>query len=187
MSPEYLIEAYLLLQDAPQSEKTLRQLVQPALSSDKLTDILESLQQRWQGRALLLVNTAEGWRFQLADNAHQTLAQALTDTRAPRYSRAVMETLAIIAYQQPVTRGDIENIRGVSVSQNVMQTLQERGWIEIIGQRDTIGKPALWATTAAFLSDFQLKHLNELPPLTELGELTLPENLAKVSDLDSET
>ena len=86
-----------------------------------------------------------------------------------------METLAIIAYQQPVTRGDIENIRGVSVSQNVMQTLQERGWIEIIGQRDSIGKPSLWATTEQFLSDLQLSSLAELPPLTELGELILPE------------
>ena len=86
-----------------------------------------------------------------------------------------METLAIIAYQQPVTRGDIENIRGVSVSQNVMQTLQERGWIEIIGQRDSIGKPALWATTNQFLSDLQLTSLADLPPLTELGELILPE------------
>ena len=86
-----------------------------------------------------------------------------------------METLAIIAYQQPVTRGDIENIRGVTVSQNVMQTLQERGWIEIIGQRDSIGKPSLWATTDQFLSDLQLTSLAELPPLTELGELILPE------------
>ena len=86
-----------------------------------------------------------------------------------------METLAIIAYQQPVTRGDIEAIRGVAVSQNVMQTLQERGWIEVIGQRDSIGRPSLWATTTAFLSDLRLGSLEELPPLTELGELLLPE------------
>jgi len=86
-----------------------------------------------------------------------------------------METLAIIAYQQPVTRGDIENIRGVAVSQNIMQTLQDRGWIEVIGHRDSIGRPALWATTPAFLSDLQLGTLEQLPPLTELGELVLPE------------
>ena len=86
-----------------------------------------------------------------------------------------METLAIIAYQQPVTRGDIEAIRGVAVSQNIMQTLQERGWIEVIGQRDSIGKPSLWATTAAFLSDLQLSSLADLPPLTDLGALVLPD------------
>ena len=86
-----------------------------------------------------------------------------------------METLAIIAYQQPVTRGDIEGIRGVAVSQNVMQTLQDRGWIEVIGHRDSVGRPALWATTETFLSDLQLDSLEELPPLTELGELVLPD------------
>ena len=88
-----------------------------------------------------------------------------------------METLAIIVYQQPVTRGDIESIRGVTVSTNVMQTLQDRGWIEAIGHRDSIGRPALWATTETFLSDLQLSDLTELPPLTELGELVLPELL----------
>lgn len=176
MNPEHLIEAYLLLQDCAQSEKKLRQLCSPELSSDKLMDILDALQKRWENRGLILVNTVSGWRFQVSKEAHQTLADALNESRMPRYSRAVMETLAIIAYRQPVTRGDIENIRGVSVSHNVMQTLQERGWIEIAGHRDSIGKPALWATTDAFLSDLQLKSLNDLPALTELGELMLPEN-----------
>lgn len=176
MNPEHLIEAYLLLQDCAQSEKKLRQLCSPELSSDKLMDILDALQKRWENRGLILVNTVSGWRFQVSKEAHQTLADALNESRMPRYSRAVMETLAIIAYRQPVTRGDIENIRGVSVSHNVMQTLQERGWIEIVGHRDSIGKPALWATTDAFLSDLQLKSLNDLPALTELGELMLPEN-----------
>ena len=100
---------------------------------------------------------------------------SLQEQRAPRYSRAVMETLAIIAYQQPVTRGDIEGIRGVAVSQNVMQTLQDRGWIEVIGHRDSVGRPALWATTPTFLSDLRLDSLEDLPPLTELGELVLPD------------
>ncbi len=174
MIPEALIEAALLTQTEPLSEKTMRELCTPPLSPDKLIDVLGSLKARWQNRALALVHSAEGWRFQIAPEAYPQLA-SLNDTRAPRYSRAVMETLAIIAYQQPVTRGDIENIRGVTVSQNVMQTLQERGWIEIIGQRDSIGKPALWATTEQFLSDLQLASLAELPPLTELGELILPE------------
>ena len=99
----------------------------------------------------------------------------MEEQRTPRYSRAVMETLAIIAYRQPVTRGDIEAIRGVAVSQNVMQTLQERGWIESVGKRDTIGRPSLWATTKTFLTDLQIDTLESLPPLAELGELVLPE------------
>ena len=120
------------------------------------------------------MHTHEGWRFQIAQSAFERLG-SLQEQRTPRYSRAVMETLAIIAYQQPVTRGDIEGIRGVTVSQNVMQTLQDRGWIEIIGHRDSVGRPALWATTDVFLSDLQLESLEELPPLTALGELVLPD------------
>ena len=174
LSAESLIEAALLLQTEPISERRMRELCQPPLSQDKLVDVLANLKTRWQNRALQLVCTAEGWRFQLAAEAFEPLG-SLHEQRTPRYSRAVIETLAIIAYQQPVTRGDIEAIRGVAVSQNIMQTLQERGWIEVIGHRDSIGRPALWATTPAFLSDLQLETLEQLPPLTELGELVLPE------------
>ena len=152
----------------------MRALCEPPLSADKLEDVLEALQQRWQGRALQLVRTHEGWRFQVASAAFERLG-SLEEQRTPRYSRAVMETLAIIAYRQPVTRGDIEAIRGVAVSQNVMQTLQERGWIESVGKRDTIGRPSLWATTKTFLTDLQIDTLESLPPLAELGELVLPE------------
>ena len=176
LPPDALIEAALLTQPEPLGEKTLRQLCDPPLSQDKLIDVLGSLKARWHGRALQLAHTAEGWRFQTVPAAFERLG-ALQETRSPRYSRAVMETLAIIAYQQPVTRGDIEAIRGVAVSQNIMQTLQERGWIEVIGQRDSIGKPSLWATTAAFLSDLQLGSLADLPPLTDLGALVLPDML----------
>lgn len=176
LSPDSLIEAALLTQAEPLSEKALCVLCQPPLSRDKLIDVLEQLQQRWQHRALQLVHTHDGWRFQVVHTAFERLG-SLQEQRAPRYSRAVMETLAIIAYQQPVTRGEIEHIRGVTVSQNVMQTLQDRGWIEVIGHRDSIGRPALWATTSAFLSDLQLNSLEELPPLTELGELVLPDLL----------
>ena len=176
LSAESLIEAALLLQAEPISERRMRELCQPPLSQDKLVDVLANLKTRWQNRALQLVCTAEGWRFQLAAEAFEPLG-SLHEQRTPRYSRAVMETLAIIAYQQPVTRGDIEAIRGVAVSQNIMQTLQERGWIEVIGQRDSIGKPSLWATTAAFLSDLQLNSLADLPPLTDLGALVLPDML----------
>ncbi|VEE07028.1 SMC-Scp complex subunit ScpB [Neisseria animalis] len=176
LPPDALIEAALLTQIEPLSEKAMRELCVPPLSQDKLIDVLTQLKLRWQNRALDLVHTHEGWRFQIAQAAFERLG-SLQEQRAPRYSRAVMETLAIIAYQQPVTRSDIEGIRGVSVSQNVMQTLQDRGWIEVIGHRDAIGRPALWATTAAFLSDLRLDSLEELPPLTELGELVLPELL----------
>ena len=176
LSAESLIEAALLLQAEPISERRMRELCQPPLSQDKLVDVLANLKTRWQNRALQLVCTAEGWRFQLGAEAFEPLG-SLHEQRTPRYSRAVMETLAIIAYQQPVTRGDIEAIRGVAVSQNIMQTLQERGWIEVIGQRDSIGKPSLWATTAAFLSDLQLGSLADLPPLTDLGALVLPDML----------
>lgn len=174
LSAESLIEAALLLQSEPISERRMRELCQPPLSQDKLVDVLANLKTRWQNRALQLVCTAEGWRFQLAAEAFEPLG-SLHEQRTPRYSRAVMETLAIIAYQQPVTRGDIEAIRGVAVSQNIMQTLQERGWIEVIGQRDSIGQPSLWATTVAFLSDLQLGSLADLPPLTDLGALVLPD------------
>ena len=174
LSPESLIEAALLTQSEPLPERRLRALCEPPLSADKLEDVLETLQQRWQGRALQLVRTHEGWRFQVASAAFERLG-SLEEQRTPRYSRAVMETLAIIAYRQPVTRGDIEAIRGVAVSQNVMQTLQERGWIESVGKRDTIGRPSLWATTKTFLTDLQIDTLESLPPLAELGELVLPE------------
>ena len=174
LSPESLIEAALLTQPEPLPERRLRALCEPPLSADKLEDVLEALQQRWQGRALQLVRTHEGWRFQVASAAFERLG-SLEEQRTPRYSRAVMETLAIIAYRQPVTRGDIEAIRGVAVSQNVMQTLQERGWIESGGKRDTIGRPSLWATTKTFLTDLQIDTLESLPPLAELGELVLPE------------
>ncbi len=185
LSPDALIEAALLTQTEPLSEKMMRELCVPPLSADKLIDVLANLKSRWHGRALQLVHTHEGWRFQIAQTAFERLG-SLQEQRSPRYSRAVMETLAIIAYQQPVTRGDIEAIRGVSVSQNVIQTLQDRGWIEIIGHRDTVGRPALWATTDIFLSDLQLGDLSELPPLTELGELVLPDLIEPAADATDE-
>ena len=167
LAPDALIEAALLTQIEPLSERAMRELCVPPLSPDKLIDVLSTLKARWHNRALQLVHTHEGWRFQID-------------------ARAVMETLAIIAYQQPVTRGDIEGIRGVAVSGNVMQTLQDRGWIEAIGHRDSIGRPALWATTEAFLTDLQLSDLTELPPLTELGELVLPDLMEMPSEAEEE-
>ena len=135
LSADALIEAALLTQAEPLSERALRQLFDPPLSADKLIDVLATLQVRWQGRALQLLQTAEGWRFQLVQAAFAELAQ-LHEHKAPRYSRAVLETLAIIAYQQPVTRGDIEAIRGVQVSTPVMPTFADRGWLEVSGRSD---------------------------------------------------
>ena len=185
LAPDALIEAALMTQIEPLSERAMRELCVPPLSADKLIDVLSTLKARWHNRALQLVHTHEGWRFQIDARAFERLG-SLQEQRAPRYSRAVMETLAIIAYQQPVTRGDIEGIRGVAVSSNVMQTLQDRGWIEAIGHRDSIGRPALWATTEAFLTDLQLGDLTELPPLTELGELVLPDLMEMPSEAEEE-
>ncbi len=173
-----LIEAAILTSHEPLSEKALSHLFEPALSYDLLGDLIASLQQRWQDRALILCHTTGGWQFQLKPQAFGEINR-LNPEKPPRYSRAVMETLAIIAYQQPVTRGDIEAIREVSVSSAVMQTLMERGWIETIGQKDVIGRPALWATTNQFLRALNLTSLTELPPLAELGQLVIPDEVAE--------
>lgn len=174
LPPDALIETALLTQNTPLDEKTLCRLCNPPLSHSRLIDLLAQLKTRWQQRGLSLQHSPEGWRFQIVPEAYAALG-SLNEQRSPRYSRAVMETLAIIAYQQPLTRSDIEAVRGVSVSQHIIQTLQERGWIETVGHRDSIGRPALWATTAAFLGDLGLESLEELPPLTELGNLILPD------------
>lgn len=173
-SVEMLLEAALLTSEEALSVKQLGALFEPPLSPDVLFEQLERLQSRWQNRGLTLCLTAQGWRFQVSAAVFASLNRCHL-ARAPKYSRAVMEILAIIAYQQPVTRSDIESIRGVAVSSAVMQTLSERGWIEVIGQKDVIGRPALWATTPQFLVDLNLEQLADLPPLTELGELVLPE------------
>lgn len=172
---EALIEAALLTSSEPLSKTALQRLCK-GVSEEVLYNCLKSLKKRWQNRALQLVSTQDGWRFQVLSQAFEQLS-CINEQRTPRYSRAVMETLAVIAYRQPVTRSEIEAIRGVSVSQNVLQILLSRRWIEVVGHRDSIGKPALWATTEVFLADFQLADLNQLPPLAELGELLVPEML----------
>lgn len=184
-SVDALLEAVLLTSEEALSIKQLGAIFEPPLPPDAILDQLELLQSRWQNRALVLCQTAQGWRFQVVAEAFATLNR-LNPEKPPRYSRAVMETLAIIAYQQPVTRGDIEGIRGVAVSSAVMQTLSERGWIETIGHKDVIGRPALWATTAQFLADLNLDQLANLPPLTELGELILSEPNLPAADQAAE-
>jgi segregation and condensation protein B len=132
--------------------------------------VLEELRTDWQGRGVELVNVASGWRF-CTRPEYQKFLDRLNPQKPPRYSRAVMETLAIIAYRQPVTRGDIEDIRGVTVSSNIIKTLETRGWIDVVGYREVPGRPALYATTRLFLDDLNLQSLEELPPLEELGSL----------------
>ena len=129
--------------------------------------LLDELRCDWNDRGVELALLASGWRFQTRPE-FQPFIDRLKIERAPRYSRAVMETLAIIAYRQPVTRGDIEDIRGVTVSPNVIRSLESRGWIDAVGHRDTPGRPALYATTRMFLDDLGLRSLSELPPLTEI-------------------
>jgi segregation and condensation protein B len=135
--------------------------------------LLDELKSDWSNRTLDLVQVASGWRFQ-AKPEYATILARLAPEKPPRYSRAVMETLAIIAYKQPVTRGDIEDIRGVAVNQAVVRTLLERGWIDVVGHREVPGRPSLFATTKMFLDDLNVRSLQELPPIETLAQQEFP-------------
>jgi segregation and condensation protein B len=164
-----LLEAALLSAAEPISLNDLKRLFDNEIGLDTLKHLLEELRAEWSGRAVELVNLASGWRFQTRVE-FQPYLERLSPEKPPRYSRAVMETLAIIAYRQPVTRGDIEDIRGVTVSSQIIQTLENRGWIDTVGHRETPGRPALYATTRRFLDDLGLRSLQELPPLEEVAK-----------------
>lgn len=161
-----VLETALLVSQEPLSLHTLKKLFDTELSSDVLRKLLEELRVEWAGRGVELINVASGWRFQAKAELQKYLIR-LNPEKPPRYSRAVMETLAIIAYRQPVTRGDIEEIRGVTVSSQVLKTLEGRGWIDAVGHRDVPGRPALFATTRQLLDDLGLRSLEELPPLEQ--------------------
>jgi segregation and condensation protein B len=169
-----VLEAALLIAGEPVPAAQLARLFEPPLPAETVRKLLDELKEDWSGRKVELVQVASGWRFQ-GTREVQSYLDRLTPERPPRYSRAVMETLAIIAYQQPVTRGDIEAIRGVAVSTNVIKALEDRQWIEAVGHRETPGRPALYATTKAFLDDLGLTSLAELPPLAELDSSHLME------------
>ena len=177
-----VLEAALLVAQEPLSLIELKRMFEDELSNDQLQLTLEELRQQWQGKGVELVQVADGWRFQTRAEMQPWLTR-LKNEKLPRYSRAVLETLAIIAYRQPVTRGDIEDIRGVTVNPNIIKTLEEREWIEPIGQRDVPGRPVLFATTSHFLSDLGLRALSELPPLEELGNLITPDETALMPEL----
>jgi segregation and condensation protein B len=162
-----ILEGALLIAGEPVSATSLARLFEPPLDGEVVRRLLDELREDWTGRSVELVQVASGWRFQ-GSSALQPFIDRLSPEKPPRYSRAVMETLAIIAYQQPVTRGDIEAIRGVAVSTNVVKSLEDRQWVEVVGHRETPGRPALYATTKTFLDDLGLRSLSELPPLSEL-------------------
>ncbi|WEN41807.1 Segregation and condensation protein B [Thauera sp. GDN1] len=167
-----IVEAALLAAPAPLPVSELRKLFDEDPGPDLVRRLLDELRADWSaaGRGVELVQLASGWRFQTRAE-YQVYLDRLKEERPPRYSRAVMETLAIIAYRQPVTRGDIEDIRGVAVSPNVLKTLESRGWVDVVGHRDTPGRPALFATTRRFLDDMGLRSLTELPALTEIEKI----------------
>lgn len=165
-----ILEAALLTAQEPLPVSELRKLFNNELSTAVLANLLEEVREQWRDSGIELVTVASGWRFQTKAEM-QPYLERLTPQKSPRYSRAILETLAIIAYRQPVTRGDIEEIRGVGVSSAILKTLLARGWIEAVGHRNVSGKPELFATTAHFLDDLNLRSIEELPPLEEMKSL----------------
>lgn len=168
-----IFEAALMTSLEPLSLSELKKLSDVPLESSRVEELLQQLAAEYADSGIELNRVASGWRFR-ARPEMQAYIERLDPQKPPRYSRAVMETLAIIAYRQPVTRGDIEEIRGVVVSAQVLKTLESRGWVESIGTRDTPGKPALYATTQQLLDDLNLRSLSELPALEEMGNLLEP-------------
>jgi segregation and condensation protein B len=162
-----VLEAALLAATEPLSVQQLKRLFRGEVDADNLRKVLDALKGEWAERSIELTAVATGWRFRVKPE-YQGYIERIASERPPKYSRAVLETLAIIAYRQPVTRGDIEDIRGVVVSPPTLKALEERGWIEEIGHRETPGRPALFATTKQFLDDLNLRSLEEMPPLEEL-------------------
>ncbi len=183
-----VLETALICTQEPLKLGDLRKLFSDDISADTVRHLLEDLKQEWSGRGVELVGLASGWRFQSKPEM-RTYLERLHPEKPPRYSRAVLETLAIIAYRQPVTRGDIEEIRGVTVNTQVVKQLEDRSWIEVIGHRDVPGRPALYATTRQFLDDLGLKSLDELPPLddpsAQIGEQLLAQHAIEFPDSEA--
>ena len=172
-----VLETALLTATEPLSISELKKLSDVPLDNRQIEALLEDIAQDWQERGVELCHVASGWRFR-AKAQMQPYLDRLNPQKPPRYSRAVLETLAIIAYHQPVTRGDIEEIRGVAVSSQILKTLETRGWVEVVGTRDAPGKPELFATTKQLLDDLNLRALQELPSLQEIGALLEPDTAA---------
>jgi segregation and condensation protein B len=173
-----VIETALLCAQEPLSVADLSRLFVEDISTADINEVLIELQSAWDDKGMELVHIATGWRFQSRLSMREYLDR-LTPEKPPKYSRAVMETLAIIAYRQPVTRGEIEEIRGVAVSTNVMKQLEDRGWVEMIGHKETIGRPGLYATTKQFLDDLSLTNLQSLPMLEDAAPMAAAEQLGQ--------
>ena len=165
-----IIEAALLTSPEPLTLTELKKMIDVSSGNGLIENILQQLAHDYSSRGIELTQVASGWRFR-ARPEMQVYLNRLNPQKQPRYSRAVMETLAIIAYRQPVTRGDIEDIRGVTVASPILKTLEARNWIEVIGTRDVPGKPELFATTQQLLDDLNLRSLHDLPELEEMGNL----------------
>ncbi|MDP2418636.1 MAG: SMC-Scp complex subunit ScpB [Hydrogenophaga sp.] len=159
-----VLETALICSPQPLTMRAMGVLFNMEVSSDTINSILTDLQVEWTGRGAELVHVASGWRFQSRPELRPYLDR-LHPEKPPKYTRATMETLAIIAYRQPVTRGDMEDIRGVTINSLILKQLEDRGWVEVIGHRETVGRPALFATTRQFLDDLGLASLDQLPPL----------------------
>jgi segregation and condensation protein B len=164
-----VLEAALLAAQEPLPISELRRMFDEEIGADTIRRLLEELREAWKDRGVELAATASGWRFQTRAS-YQKFLERIHPEKAPRYSRAVLETLAIVAYRQPVTRGDIEEVRGVTVSAEVIGRLEARGWVEVIGHKEVPGRPALYATTRTFLDDLGLRSLQELPPLEDIAK-----------------
>jgi len=183
-----VLETALICSQQPLPLRDMRALFADALGSDTLKLLLEEIRLDWSGRGVELVGVASGWRFQSRPEMREFLDR-LHPEKPPRYTRATLETLAIIAYRQPVTRGDMEDIRGVSISSLLIKQLEDRGWVEVIGHRDAPGRPALFATTRHFLDDLGLESLDQLPVLDRPSQMAdvfsdLPESTAVLSLAD---
>lgn len=171
----HIVEAALLASDEPLSVDQVCKLfrsdeIEEENARSIIREVLQTIEKECEDRGYELVRVSSGYRFQIPQDLSVWISR-LWEQKPPRYTRALLETLSLIAYQQPVTRGDIEQVRGVSVSTNIVRTLLERGWIREVGHREVPGRPVLYATTKSFLDYFNLKSLSELPPLSEIREL----------------
>ena len=172
-----VLETALICAQQPMPLRDMGVLFNGALTADTLKHLLEELQNDWSGRGVELVHVATGWRFQSRPHMREYLDR-LHPEKPPRYTRATLETLAIIAYRQPVTRGDMEDIRGVTINSMILKQLEDRGWVEVIGHRETVGRPGLYATTRQFLDDLGVESLDQLPAMdTTAGQASMLEQI----------
>ena len=172
-----VLETALICAQQPLPLREMGVLFNGALNSDSIKLALADLQNDWTGRGVELVQVATGWRFQSRPQMREYLDR-LHPEKPPRYSRATLETLAIIAYRQPVTRGDMEDIRGVTINSLILKQLEDRGWVDVIGHRETVGRPALYATTKQFLDDLGVRSLDELPAMdSTAGQVAVLEQI----------